>query len=295
MDRLSEQRKGEWYVLSHSALWGLFPIFTVLSYATMPSLSSYAWSSLFALLFFGIFVAFRRKSSELFSLQLWKYILPAVLFIGVLYYGLFFVGLTYTTPGNAAIIAMFEIFTSFVLFHLIRREHISYTHILGSGLMVIGAIIILGRNFSGINVGDVLILAATICAPIGNLYQQRARKIASSEAIMLLRTLATIPIVFAVAYLMNMHISLEDPGASLLFVVINGILLLGLAKLLWIEAIHRISVMKAIALSSLTPFLTLLFAWIILNQVPTVWQILSLVPFVLGVLLLTDQIRFRKG
>lgn len=287
----SEERKGEWYIYPQVILWGLFPVITVLSYATVPSLISYAWSSIFAALFFAGLVTFRGKWSELLNLELWKYSAYIILFIGILYYGLFFVGLTMTSPGNAAIIALFEIFTSFVFFHVIRRDQISGTHIIGAGLMLTGAIIVLGRNFSGINLGDVLILAATAAAPAGNLFQQRARLIASSEAIMLVRTLATIPIIFALAYLLKMHASLADVQASLLFLVINGVLLFGFTKLLWIEAIHRISVTKANALSSLAPLATLVFAWIFLTQLPTVWQLLSLVPFMLGTLLLTDHIR----
>ena len=62
---------------------------------------------------------------------------------------------------------------------------------------------------------------------------------------------------------------------------------------IFVEGISRISVTKAIALGSLSPLFVLIFAWLILHQMPTVWQIISLVPFFFGVLLLTNNLKLR--
>jgi drug/metabolite transporter (DMT)-like permease len=64
---------------------------------------------------------------------------------------------------------------------------------------------------------------------------------------------------------------------------------LGLSKLLWIEGIHRISVTKASALSSMSPLLTLLFAWLLLGNVPSIFQLVSFIPMFFGVLLLSQN------
>jgi len=100
---------------------------------------------------------------------------------------------------------------------------------------------------------------------------------------------------FLLAYALGARVSLADARASLLFLLINGVLLLGLSKLFWIEAIHRISVTKGVALSSVNPFLTLLLAWLILHQAPAMWQIAGLIPLVAGVLFLTGQLKFRAN
>ena len=63
-------------------------------------------------------------------------------------------------------------------------------------------------------------------------------------------------------YITQGTLHLEKVSSSLLFLVINGVLLLGVSKILWIEGIHRINVTKANALNSLGPLLTLLFAWL---------------------------------
>ncbi len=293
MHDASETRKGEMLIFLGAVLWAFFPIITVLTYSTLPSLVSLGLSTLLATLFFAGVMTYRKRWHELRDVQLWKYSLLVAIFIGVLYYSFIFIGLESTTPGNMAIIALFEVFTSFLLFHVFRREPISFEYKIGAALMVMGAAIVLARDFSGINIGDVLILVAVCCSPFGNLFQQRARKIGSSESIMFLRSLFSTPALFALAYMLGARASFADIRTSLLFLLINGILLLGLSKLFWIEAIHRISVTKGVALSSVSPFLTLLLAWLILHQAPAVWQIVGLIPLVVGVSLLTGQMKLK--
>lgn len=291
---ITEERKGEIFIFVEGFFWAFFPVITILSYGKLPSLISLAYSTFFSSIFFGVIVLYKKKWRELLNPLVWKYVSIVVLFIGVLFYSFFYIGLTKTTAGNASIIALFEIFTSFLLFHVFKGDKISHEYKIGAFLMVLGAIIVLGRDFSSINIGDIFILAATFCAPFGNHFQQKARKITSSETIMFLRSFLSFPIIFLLAFLLNQHSSYIDIKSSLLFLLINGILLFGFSKLLWVEAIHRISVTKALALSSLTPFLTLLIAWIFLKQIPNIWQFLSLIPILIGVFLLTDNLKFRK-
>ena len=293
MDAFSEKRKGEWYLLTGVLFWAFFPIVTALSYAKLSALFSLAWATLFSAVFFGCIIAYRRTWREIANPILWRYVFFVTLFIGVLYYGFYFTGLERTTPGNAALIAQFEIVTAFLFFNVFRKEYISFENIVGVFLMVFGALIILAPNFSGINVGDFLILGATFFPPVGNLFQQKAREIAASEVIMFLRSALAVPFIFILAYLVSPHASIVDVRGSLAYLLINGVLLLGLSKIFWLEAIHRMSVTKANALLGAGPLLTLLFSWVLLHQVPTVWQMASLLPFIFGTLLLTDNIKLK--
>ena len=291
----SEERKGEWYIFSASLLFGFFPIVIVFTYATISSFASLAWSTLFAAVTFSIVMSFRKRWHELKNLTLWKLCLFITFFIGVLFYGLYFLGIEHSTPGNVAIIGLFQVFTSFLFFNLYRKEFISSEHIFGSALMILGAFTILARNFSGLNIGDFFILAATFITPFGNHFQQEARKIASSETIMFLRSTLTAVIFFVFIYTVGTPANYSDLYTALPFLLISGVLLLGFEKMLWIEGIHRISVTKAVALGSVAPFFTLIFSWLLLQQIPTIWQLVSLPLFVAGVLLLTDQVKFKQS
>jgi len=291
---LSEQRKGELYIYIGDVLWAFFPIITVFTYAAIPSFLSLAWSTLFAGIVFGGLVVYKGVWRELRNPLLWKYTFYVAFFIGIVFYALYFKALEVTTPGNVAIIALFEVFTSYVFFTLFRKERFSREHTVGSILMVVGAAIVLARDFTGINMGDILILIAVTFTPIGNYFQKKTREFASTESIMFLRCLYSVPAIFILAAVFNEHASFRSLYISLPFLLINGVLLLGLSKILWVEAIHRISVTKGVALSSVTPIFTLLLAWLFLAQVPTPWQLVSLFPLLLGTLLLTDQWSFTR-
>jgi len=292
--QISEQRKGETLIFFEGLIWAFFPIITVLTYAKIPSLLSLAWSTLVAGAFFGFVVTYKRKWHELKNLLLWKYVLGIVLFIGLLYYGFFFTGLTKTTAGNAGLIALFEVFTSFLFFNVLRKDKISWEYKTGALLMVLGAVVVLLPNFSQINIGDLLILAATFFPPAGNLFQQKAREFASSETILFLRSILSAPLIFLLAFFLHIQTPFGNIQSSWLFLLINGAFIFGLSKLLWLEAIHRISVTKALALNSVTPLLTILMAWWILKQSPNIWQVAGTIPLLIGVFLLTDQIRFNQ-
>jgi|SRR3989344_764164 len=294
MDALSEQRKGELSLFLTAVLNGFLPVVIVLSYAAVPSLVSLLWSTLFAAIFFVAVVSYRQRWKELRNTLLWKYAFFIALIIGVVTYSLYFVALETTTPGNVAIIVLFEVLTSFLFFRIFKGEHFSFDYALGAILMVFGAVIVLGRDFSGVHYGDLLILIMCIFAPIGNYFQQKAREVASSETIMFLRSVLSLPGIFLLTYFFGTYASSRDILVSLPILVLNGALFLGFSKLFWLEAIHRISVTKGTALASISPLVTLILAWIILQQAPTVWQIASLVPFVLGTLFLTDQVRLKR-
>lgn len=291
---VSETRKGELLVIVAGLLWSVFPILTVFTYRTVPSLVSLAWSTFFAALFFAGVVTYRKKWHELRDGALWMYSLRIALFIGVLFYGFYYTALLYTSPGNVALIGLCEVLTTYLLINVFHGEHFSREHTVGALLMVLGAGIVLIKDFSGLNIGDVLILASICCSPFGNMYQKRARAIASSESIMFLRSALSVPPLVVLAYIFGAHASFSDIRASLFLLVVSGVVLLGLSKFLWIEAIHRISLTKSSALNSFIPLFTLLFAWLLLNQVPDAWQLSSLVPLIIGALLLTDTLRFRS-
>lgn len=283
------QRAGELFILSEVALWGLFPVITILSFASSTPLVSLGWSTLFATLFFSVFLTVRKKWGDVLNTAALFDTLRATFFIGFLYYGFFFFGLQYTSAGNASIVALIsEIFFSYCFFHLWQKHPISRLHIFGGVFMLVGAAIVLYPNVHSPRFGDVLIIAASFMAPFGNFFQQRARKQVSSESIMFIRSILTTPLAFGLAYFLGANPFSLNSSLLLLF-VINGVFLFGLSKILWIEGTHRISVTKANALASLAPLVTLFFAYLFLKEVPTHWQLLAFVPMFFGVLLLSTK------
>ena len=84
----------------------------------------------------------------------------------------------------------------------------------------------------------------------------------------------------------------ETPPASaqffdaLLVLFINGFIVIGVSRLMWIDAIQVIPISKANSLSSIAPFFTLLGAWFLLNEISSMRQLLALLPMLGGLHLL---------
>jgi drug/metabolite transporter (DMT)-like permease len=288
-EKLSKERQGEMFIFFESILWALFPIITILSLKNVPPLVALAWSTLFAAAFFGILLFLKNGWKELKNKEAIGDILLTTFILGIVFYVLFFTGLRYTTAGNASLIGLTEIFFSFLLFNVWHKEYFSFAHIAGAALMLIGAIIIFYPNVHGLQIGDLLILAACFIAPFGNFFQRRARKQVKSEAILFIRSIISAPVIFLLAYFSKANFAAIGFDKSFVLLIVNGFFLLGFSKILWIEGIHRISVTKANALNSLTPLLTLLFAWIILGNIPTKFQLFAFVPMFFGVMLLSKN------
>ena len=284
--KISEEKKGEIYILVGAIFWGIFPVITILSLNYLSPVASLAWSALFSTVSFAIILAVRKRWQEIKNVSALKDILWLTLFNSLIYYILFFLGLKYTSAGNASILALSEVLFAFLFFNIYHKEYLSKEHIIGAILMLGGAGIVLYPNFTDFKIGDILITLAVAAAPIGNYFQRRARKRVSSETILFLRNLFALPFLFIFASLLTSKPLTDGLQESVFFVLINGVVLLGLIKILWVEAIHRISVTKANALSSINPLFTLVFAWIILGDLPTVWQLSSIVPMIAGVILL---------
>ena len=281
-------RRGDFYIYGASILGAFFPIVTILTFSTLEPLPSLAFSTLFAAVFFAALMAQRKKWHELSNRSALHDILYVVLFIGIGFYFLIFTALKYTSVGNVALIALLEILTSYLFFSVWKKENFSARSMLGSILMGVGAIIVLSPNATVFNIGDFFVILSVTLGPIGNYFQRRARTKVSSETIMFVRSALTAPIIFMLALLLGQTFAPSNVFGSLFFLIINGMLLLGFTKILWIEGIHRISITRAQALSSISPALTLLLAFIFLGQHPTVFQLTSFVPLVGGLYLLSS-------
>jgi len=286
---MNEERKGEIFVILGAFFWGLFPVITILSFTNLFPLASLAWSTLFAAVFFAVILTIKKSWKDVLNKEALRYMVWVVFFTSILYYVFTFSGLQYTSAGNASIIGLTEILFSFTLFHIWHKHYISKEHIIGACLMLVGATIVLYPNLSGFRLGDVLILAAAFVAPMGNFFQQKARKIIRSEAILFIRSICAIPFIFFIAHILKQDSTFFDLQQSIILVLVNGIILLGLSKIFWVEAIHRVSVTKANALSSVNPVITLIFAWLLLGDIPTIWQLLAPIPMIFGIILLSQR------
>lgn len=287
---ISEQRRGESYLLAEEFLWGWFPIVTLLSYQFLKPLWTMALTLAVASLFFGLLMTgWRRNRSlwrELGRRRAWWDLAWASFYIMLLFV-LLFVGLSFTTAGNAALILFLQVFFAFLYFNLLKGEVLSPAHLAGGALMAIGAFLVLFPDDMVLNKGDLLVLLAAMIAPVGNRYQQRARRHVHSTTLLFVRTVASLPVVLALAWVFEPLPTTGNLAGAWWLLLINGIFLMGLSKIYWIEGLHRLNITKVSAMTALSPLFTMLFAFFILHEIPGGWQLAGILPILAGGILIT--------
>lgn len=279
------------YALFSAFLWAFFPIVTTLSFSSVHPLWSAAIGAGLSTLFFLCVIVLRGQWKRGVSREGRRQILIACLLIGVGYYSTQYIGISRTTPGNAAIVSLMEVFFSYVFLSVLaRHERFVPAHAIGALLMVIGTLfILLPHRGGGMHVGDIIILCGSALPPLGNLAMQRARKEVSASFIMFWRSLAGCIVLSLLASSVADFPSIIEVRQSLPALLFTGLILLGFSKILWIEAIHRLPVTQTVSITSVSPLLTMIFAFLMLGQAPEFVQLLSLPPMVAGMFLLTRK------
>lgn len=296
MKKLTQTQIGEIFIFMEVFLWSLFPVVTTMAFANseISAIFASAISTLIAAVFFAVILTIQKRWSDFKVVSAWKDILIMTLLIGIGFYGLIFIGIEKTSASEAGIIMLMEIFFSLLLLHFLKKELLTKKVVCGAILMLAGAILVLYNGEFGVNPGNLIILLATMIAPMGNYYSQQARAKVSSSFIMFVRSLISGIFLLAMAFAFGKTSPMGEVNNALIYLVINGIFLLGLTKIFWIEAIHRIPITKAISFSAMAPVFTIVFAYFLLNEVPTFLQICGFVPVVFGAMILTE-FKFKKG
>ena len=287
---MTKEREGELFTVVLSVLESLFPILSIITISLVGALHTYAFSLFVALLFFLIIMWKKNLFVELHNKKAYKDLFLTSFFITLLFVFIF-LGLRYTTAGNMSVIIFLQLLFSYLYFNIFGKEKMDRLHTLGALLMGIGALVILFPDDMQLNRGDLLIFLAAAIAPIANYYSKRARKHCASETILGFRTLVALPVITLLALLFEPPLLKDSFFAALPYLLIIGLVIFGVSKVLWMEALHRISITKMSAIVALVPVMTLFFAWLFLEELPQGRQMLGIFPVLFGGYLLTKPLK----
>lgn len=283
------EQLGTLFALSSDVLWALFPILLSPKLNPVTPLYFGALSTLIACIpTFALLVA--RKSYR--DLLVWRAYPPALvssLMIGAVYSGIIFVGTSKTSPVNAALLPLLEVVASIVMLYPFASERLSLYQLAGAGLMLCGAAIAVFPGHLKVNNGDLMILAACLIPPYGNFLAKQARKLIGSEAFLLIRSVSAGLILFGAASFFEPPPSRAVLFSGLPYLLANGILLMSLSKVLWLEAIYRIPIPKAVVMVATIPATTSILSWLILGLPPTTAQYAALSVTGCGLILVTRK------
>lgn len=288
--------RGELSAFGASSLWSLFPVITTLTFSGVTPLWSAAFTTLAAAAFFMITLTLGKRWGELKVREAWRPILLHTLLIAVAMYALQFIGINNTTAANAAILSQTEVFFAFIILSLLmKHESITMQQMIGAVCIFSGACLVLIPDLAAWQWGGLLIVISKILAPFGNRYSQMARTMVSAHTIMFVRSIIGSVFLFALAYAIEGPANAEAVRASLPFLVVNGFLLMGFSKVLWINGMHYIPITKGNAIAGMSPVLTMIASFLILGESIKSTQLLGLPAVFIGVLLLTGTARTQQS
>jgi drug/metabolite transporter (DMT)-like permease len=283
---LADQRSGERFAFGLTIIEAWFPVLAVLAVSSLGGLHTYFYSLIIAVCILFIIHFVKRKRfikkdlNALFPLFLTSLLTTAM-------FAFIFIGLQYTSANNMAILMFMQVFFSYVYFYKNKTESLTLQQSLGAFLMLIGAMIVLFPEKIQLGLGDALIIFAAMIAPIANYWQKRSRSFVPSETILLVRSLFAIPVLFILAKWMEPDVSWKMIQEQWFWLFMIGSLVFVVAKLWWIEAIYLLSITKVSAIFAFSPMMTLALSYWILDDMPTIHQIIGVFPIIMGSVLIT--------
>ena len=287
---MTREREGEFLMLGLSVLEAWFPILSIVAMSYVGALHTYMYSLVIAFFFYMAIMYKRGRFKELKNRAAYKDLLLTTFWITFIF-TLIFIGLRYTTAGNMAVIIFLQVGFSYLYFNVLGKEKMDTIHLIGAVIMGVGALVILFPADFAFNKGDWLILISAAAAPIVNLYQKRAREYCSAETILGFRTIVGFPFVALLAYFLEPAVSYEDFMSALPYMFLIAIGIYVAAKIMWIEALNRLTITKLSAMLALLPVFTLIFAYLYLDEVPELRQIMGIIPVLVGGYLITKPVK----
>ena len=278
---MTKEREGELLMLGLTVLESWFPILSIVAISYVGALHTYMYSLAIAFFFYMAIMYKRDRFKELKNRAAYKDLLLTTFWITFIF-TLIFIGMRYTTAGNMAVIVFLQVLFSYLYFNVFGKEKMETIHLIGAVIMGAGALIILFPENLEFNKGDWLILASAAAAPIVNLYQKIARSYCSAETILGFRTVVGLPFVALLAYLLEPSVCYEAFMYALpyLFLIATGVYVV--SKIMWIEALNRMSITKLSAMLALLPVMTLFFAYLYFCEVAEFLHMMGIIPVLVG-------------
>ncbi|MFH1564466.1 MAG: DMT family transporter [bacterium] len=270
-------------VLTGAALWGMFPVFVNRGAKIIPPLIFAACSAMIAAIGSFVYLIKQGKLFELKKRESYFSLAMITLCIVVIPYSLFFIGASKTSGVNSSMLLLAEIIFTLIFTPFIGEKNTKYK-ILGAGGIFAGACFIMYNGTFTLNTGDILIILSTITYPIGNFYGKKVLNLISPSVILFVRFF------FGGLFILTFSLMAER-GINIgqiiynnwpLF-IFNGLVLLGISKILWYESLKRIDISKAVSLGMTFPLFSLIILIVYFNEKISVYQGIGVAIMIIGV------------
>jgi drug/metabolite transporter (DMT)-like permease len=281
MNTDKQEKLGVFLVLLSSLIFSLFPILVNLGSKEMPPLTFAALAALTASVSTFIYMVIRKRIKELKIKKAYFYIFMVTICIVVVPYSLLFLGSSMTSGINTALLLLTEIIFTVIFTHFIGEKTTTYK-LLGAGGVFMGAALIVFNGSLEFNLGNILIILSTATYPIGNFYAKKALNYVSPSTILFARYLLGGIFILILSFLFEPESNIVEVLAeNWLIILLTGLILLGINKIIWYEALKRLDISKVISLGTTTPAFSLLILVLFFDESITFYQLFGII-FIAG-------------
>lgn len=204
---------------------------------------------------------------------------------------LFFYGVTLTSGINSAILLQIEPLYALFIGYIFLKERIGLKQIIFTFVIILGTLTVLYQGGFKVNWGDGLVLFTPLCWQITHFQSKRLManyKAITPLIIATVRTLYGGILLFIINYLwgVNQFNKLGEPKI-LMVIFFQGMVGFALQYLVWYEAIKRINLSKATTLVCVYPVFSIILAWFILKEIPTINHLIGFGLILIGIISLS--------
>lgn len=280
---IQSETSGVLLVLSSAVLWGVFPILINHGVKIIPPLTFAAISTLIAAAGALMYTIQQKTLREFKYKKAYFPLFMITMCFIVVPFILLFIGTQKTSALNTTLLDLTEIIFTIIFTHFIG-EKTTLQKLIGALGIFFGAFFIMYNGQRTLNFGDILIILSTVLYPVGNFYGKKALKLISPATILFIRTLIGGLILSVIALFFE-----REANWQLIFIqhwklfLLNGLLLLGLSKVLWYESLKRLDISKAVSLIMTFPISSLIIL-IILGEKISLLQSIGIGIMFIGVI-----------
>ncbi|WP_432666379.1 DMT family transporter [Wukongibacter baidiensis] len=269
-------------------LWASIPVVTKKVLVELDNLQILFHSTVLSTLVLGVLVIFQKKAKDLKRCTIKEYITMLLLgFLGnYLYYILLYGALEKTTASEGFILAYTWPMLVLILSFIILKEKVTIKKLLGIFISFSGIVIITTKgdilNFSLTNLsGNILALGGAL---VFALFSVLGKKYNFDKTISVF-IYFTSALVFLIPTV-SIYSEFVWPSLKILpWIIYNGIFVNGVSYIFWFKALENGETHIISNLLYLTPFVSLIYISIFLNERILISSIIGLVIIVFGVLL----------
>jgi len=279
----NKEQEGVFLAILSSLIWGIFLVLINSGVKSMAPLFFAGSITLIASFFVFVYCLSQRQLLQLKQKGIFINVLAITFFIIVIPYILLFIGTGLTSSLNTSVLTLSEIIFTVIFTHFIG-ERTTKLKLLGAGSIFLGAFIILFNGSGEIKIGDILIFFSTITYPLGNFYTKKAMHKLSPALIIFLRSL------LGGIFLLLLSLIFENSNnisaiiqQHWLFLIISGLVFMGLGKILAQEAMKRLDISKTVSLFMTFPIFSLGYIVFIEHEPVTSSQWLGIIIMMIGV------------